>query len=149
MSEGLGVVDCTIQQFIYKHKVVLHGLLIKLPKVAPPKPNQPIQKLEDERRIGITLCDRDDVDVLVLNMAESCRAQGQDGRPDLGVRDDLNAKDISKARAAILSKGAEDQILPFLIEDEDTGKHVGGAGLWRWKMPDVSGVLVPSSKHLN
>lgn len=59
----------------------------------------------------------------MLDMAEGGRAQGQDGRADLGIGDDLDAKDVGQTRTAVVAKGTEDEILAFLVEDEDSGEH--------------------------
>lgn len=117
---------CTIEQLIDKHEVVLNSLLIKLAKVAPAEANQAVQKLKDESGIGIALGDGDQVDVLVLDMAEGGASEGEDRRPDLGVRDHLNPEDVGQAGSAVVAEGAEDEVLALLVEDEDAGQHVGG-----------------------
>jgi hypothetical protein len=68
----------TIQELINQHKVVLHSLLIKLPKVALSQRYKPIQELKDERRIRVALRDRDQIYILVFDMAERGAAQSQD-----------------------------------------------------------------------
>ena len=59
----------------------------------------------------------------MLNMAEGRRAKCEDRRADLGIGDDLYAKHIGEARPAVVSKGAEDEVLALLIEDENAGEH--------------------------
>lgn len=59
----------------------------------------------------------------MLNMAKGRRAEGEDRRADLGVGDDLYAKHIGKAGSAVVAKGAKDEVLALLIEDEDAGEH--------------------------
>jgi hypothetical protein len=44
----------------------------------------------------------------MLDMAEGGGTQRKDGTSDLGIRDDLDAKDIGEAGAAVRSKGAKD-----------------------------------------
>lgn len=56
-------------------------------------------------------------------MAERRRSQRQNGRAHLGVGNDLDAEDVGQARPAITAKGAEDEILAFLVEDENAGEH--------------------------
>jgi len=58
-------------------------------------------------------------------MAEGGGAKGEDGRADLGVGDDLDSEHIGKARAAVVTEGAKDEVLTFLVEDKDSGKHGG------------------------
>lgn len=113
----------TIQQLVDEHEITLHCLLIKLPKISLPQRNQPVQKLKHQRRVRIALRHRYQVYVLVLHMTERCAAEREDGRADLRVRDDLDAKDVREAGAAVLTEGAEDEVLTFLIEDEDAGEH--------------------------
>lgn len=62
-------------------------------------------------------------------MAESRRAQGQNWGADLRIGDHLYTKDISETRATITSEGAEDEILPLLIEYQDTRQHDVGKDL--------------------
>jgi len=50
-------------------------------------------------------------------MAERCLAEREQRRADLRVRDDLDAKDVGKAWAAVAAEGAEDKVLAFLVED--------------------------------
>lgn len=59
----------------------------------------------------------------MLDMAKGRRAESEDGRTDLGVRDDLYTKHIGKAGSAIVSKGAEDEVLALLVEYQDAGEH--------------------------
>ena len=56
----------------------------------------------------------------MFNMAKGCRAECEDGGAYLGIRNNLDAEDIGKTRPAIVTKSAEDQILSFLVEDEDS-----------------------------
>ena len=59
----------------------------------------------------------------MLDMAKGCRAESEDRRADLGIGDDLYAKHIGEAGSAIVSKGAKDEVLALLIEDQDAGEH--------------------------
>ncbi|KAK5632863.1 hypothetical protein RRF57_008577 [Xylaria bambusicola] len=61
-------------------------------------------------------------------MAEGGAAEGQDGGADLRVRDDLDAEDVGKARAAVVAKGAEDEVLALLVEYQDAGQHGADVG---------------------
>jgi hypothetical protein len=54
-------------------------------------------------------------------MAKGGASEGKNGRPDLGVGDDLDAKDVCEARATVVPEGAEDEVLALLVEDEDAG----------------------------
>ena len=47
--------------------------------------DEPVQELEDDCCVGIALRDGDNVDILVLDMAEGRRAQSQYGRANLGI----------------------------------------------------------------
>ena len=59
----------------------------------------------------------------MLNMAKGRRAESEYRRADLGIGDDLYAKHIGKAGPAVISKGAKDEVLALLIEDENAGEH--------------------------
>lgn len=107
----------TIEQFVNQHEVVLYGLLVELAKVAPPQHDQSIEKLKHQRRIGIALGHRDQVDVLVFDMAKGGRAECQDRGADLRVGDDLDAKDVGETWAAVAAESTEDEILTLLVED--------------------------------
>ena len=71
-------------------------------------------------------------------MAEGGAAQCQDRRANLSIGDDLNSEDIGKTWSAIVSEGAEDEVLALLVEDEDAGEHDGGAILRKWRLSLVS-----------
>lgn len=126
---GVAKVDDLVEQLVDEDKVVLDGLLVELAEVAAAELDQAVEELEDEGGIGVALCDGDQVDVLVLDMAEGGAAQGQDGRAHLRVADDLDAEDIGEAGAAVVAKGAEDEVLALLVEDEDAGEHGGRRGV--------------------
>ena len=55
----------------------------------------------------------------MLDMAECRRSESKDGRADLCIRDYLNTEDVCEPWAAIIPKGAEDEILALLIEDKN------------------------------
>jgi hypothetical protein len=116
----------TVEKLVNKDEVVLNSLLIELPKVAPPQLDEAVEELEDQGGIGIALGDGDEVDVLMLDMAEGGAAEGQDGRTNLRVRDDLDAENIGEARSAVVPEGTEDEVLALLIEDQNAGQHVAG-----------------------
>ena len=59
----------------------------------------------------------------MLDMAKGRRAESEDGRADLGIGDDLYAEHICKAGSTIVAKGAEDEVLALLIEDQNAGEH--------------------------
>ena len=65
----------------------------------------------------------------MLEVAEGRRAEREDGRADLCVRNDLDAEDVGEAGPAVRAEGAEDEIFSFLVEDEDAGDHSGGLEL--------------------
>jgi hypothetical protein len=66
-------------------------------------------------------------------MAEGCGTEGENRRPYLGVRDYLNAEDVGEPRAAVIAEGAKYEILAFLVEYEDSGKHIGGGSRLKLK----------------
>ena len=39
------------------------------------------------------------------------------------VRDHLDAEDVRETRAAVITEGAKDEVLPLLIEDKDAREH--------------------------
>lgn len=98
----------TIQKLIHQHEIVLHGLLIEFPKIPSPQPNQPIQKFERQGRIGIALRHRDQINILVLDMAEGCGSESEDRGPHLGVGNDLDAENVGQSWSTVVAKGAED-----------------------------------------
>ena len=57
----------------------------------------------------------------MLDMAEGCRSECENRRANLCIGDDLDAEDVCEPWTAIISKGAEDEILAFLVEDENPG----------------------------
>ena len=59
----------------------------------------------------------------MFDMAESGRAERKDWGADLSIGDDLYAKDIGEAGSTVITKGTEDEVFTFLIEDEDTREH--------------------------
>lgn len=109
----------TIEQLVNQYEVVLNGFFVEFPEVALAQHNQPVEELEDQGGIGIALGHGYQVDVLVLDMAEGRRAQGQDRRADLRIGDDLDAEDVGKARAAVATEGAKYEVLALLIEHKD------------------------------
>ena len=114
----------TIEQLINEDKVVLDSLLVELGKVGATQLDQTIQKLKDQSSIGVALCDGNNEDVLVLDMAEGGRTKSQDGGADQRVGNDLDAEDIGESRAAVVAEGAKDEVLALLVEDEDARDHV-------------------------
>jgi hypothetical protein len=56
-------------------------------------------------------------------MTKSRATQGQDRGSYLRIRDDLDPEDISEAWPAVISKGPEYEVLPFLIEHQNSGQH--------------------------
>ena len=59
-------------------------------------------------------------------MAEGGGAEGEDRGADGRVGDDLDAEDVGEAGAAVLAVGAEDEVLAFLVEDQEAGEHYVG-----------------------
>lgn len=41
----------------------------------------------------------------------------------MSIGNDLNAEDIGKAWATVVTKGAKDEVLALLVEDENPGEH--------------------------
>lgn len=60
----------------------------------------------------------------MLHMAESRRAQGQYRRADRRIGDNLDSEDVGEAGTAIVAEGAEDEVLAFLVEDENAREHL-------------------------
>ena len=139
---GVPKVQNLVQQLIYEHKVVLYGLLVEFAKVRLAQSHQSIQEFEDERRIGIALRYRNQVDVFMLDMAKGGRAKRKDGRAYLGVGDDLDSEDVGKSRAAIIAEGTKNEILALLIEDEDPGKHGDSVNREEGRWQSIAGVSV-------
>lgn len=139
---GVSKVEDLVQQLVYQDKVVLDSLLVKLAKVCLSQAYQTVQKLKDECGIGIALGDGDQVDILVLDMAEGGGAQGEDGRADLGIGNDLDAEDVGKSRAAVVAECAKYEVLTLLVEDEDSGEHSGGVKERARRRQGIGGVGV-------
>lgn len=111
----------TIQELIDQDEIVLDGLLIKLAKVPSTELNQAVEELKDQRSIGVTLGDSDEIDVFMFDMAESRAAEGKNRRSNLSVGNDLNAEYIGETWSTVVTESAEDEVLSLLIEDEHTG----------------------------
>jgi len=62
-------------------------------------------------------------------MAEGGGAEGEDGRAHLRIGYDLDAEDVGEAGAAVVAEGTEDEVLAFLVENENAGKHGGGGAI--------------------
>ena len=60
----------------------------------------------------------------MLDMAKGGGPESQDWRTDEGIGDDLDAEDICQTRAAVVAKGAKDEVLALLVEDEYARDHV-------------------------
>ncbi|QBZ55023.1 hypothetical protein PoMZ_10739 [Pyricularia oryzae] len=108
---------------IDKHKVVFDGLLVKLAKVTPPKLDEAVQKLKHESGVRIALGNGHQVDILVLDMAKGGASERQDRRTGFPSADDLNAEDVGKARATVISEAAEDEVFTFQVEKKHAGQH--------------------------
>ena len=61
----------------------------------------------------------------MADVREGGGAEGEDGRANVDVGDYLDAEDVGEAGAAVGAVGAEDEVLAFLVEDEDAGDHGG------------------------
>lgn len=90
----------TIEQLIDEHKVGLDGLLVKLAKVRSADIDDSIAKFKHQGRIRVPLCERNNVQVLVSDVEEGGRTEGDDGRTHVSVGDDLDAEDVCN-RASI------------------------------------------------
>lgn len=71
----------TIEQLVYQDKVILDGLFVEFAKIRLSVGHKLVQELEQKRSIGIALCDGDEKDVFVLDVAECRRPERQDRRP--------------------------------------------------------------------
>ncbi len=111
-------------------------------KICLPQADQAVEKLEHESGIGVALSHRDQVDILVLHMAERGRPQCEDGRADLCVGDDLDAEYVGEAWAAVVAEGAKYEVLALLVEDENAGEHVGSEERSGGRRRQRNGVLV-------
>lgn len=67
-------------------------------------------------------------------MTEGRRAQSQNWGADLRIGDNLYAKDIGETWTTITSEGTEDEILPLLVEYQDTRQHDVGKDLMSLQM---------------
>lgn len=123
---GRGMIQAgmpTVQELVNEHEVVLNSILVELAEIPLTQANETVEKLKDNSCVGVAFGHRRDVDVLVLDMAESGRAKRQDGRAYLSIRDDLDAKDVGQAWAAVRPEGAENQVLALLVEEQDAAEH--------------------------
>lgn len=109
----------TVEQLVDQHEIVLDGFFVEFPKIALPQHNEPVEELEDQCGIGIAFGNSYQVDILMLDMAEGRRAQGQDRRAYLRIGDDLDPEDVGKARAAVAAEGAKYEVLALLIEHKN------------------------------
>lgn len=62
----------------------------------------------------------------MFDVAESRRPKSEYRGANLGIGDDLDAEDVGEPWSAVVSKGAEDEVLAFLVEYQDTGEHFKG-----------------------
>ncbi|TLD10525.1 hypothetical protein PgNI_06578 [Pyricularia grisea] len=107
-----------------KHEVVLDGLLVKLAKVTPPELNEAVEKLKHKSSVRIALSNSHQVNVFMLDMAKGSASECQDRRPGFPSADDLNAEDIGKARAAVISEAAKDEVFTFQVKKKDARQHL-------------------------
>lgn len=94
----------TIQQLINKHKIILDTLFVKLAKICFPQSPQPLQELKHQCCVRIAFRDRDQIYVLMSDVGKGCRPEGQYGRPDVDIGNDLDSKYVREARATIGSE---------------------------------------------
>lgn len=63
----------------------------------------------------------------MLYMRECSRPEREDGRAHLRVGDDLDAEDVGEPVApAVIPELPEDEVLTFLVEEEDPAEHYCG-----------------------
>lgn len=60
------------------------------------------------------------------DVGKGCRPEGQYGRPDIDVGNDLDSKYVCEARATIGPERTEDEVFAFLVEDKNAGEHYCG-----------------------
>ena len=60
----------------------------------------------------------------MFDVTKGRRTECKDGGAHLGVRYDLDPEDVGEPWPAVVSEGAEYQILALLVEDQDPGEHV-------------------------
>lgn len=84
----------TIQQLVEEHKVVLDAFLVELAKVASSDLDDPIAELEHQCCIGITLCDRRHIQVLMANVEEGGASERDDRCSHIRIGHDLDAEDL-------------------------------------------------------
>lgn len=113
----------TIKELVDKNKIVLDGIFVELAKVLFAQAYKPVDEFKDDSGIGVTFGDGHNVYVFVFDMTEGGGAESEDGRSDLCIGDDLDAKDVGEARPAVWPKGTEDEILALLIEEQDAAQH--------------------------
>ena len=98
----------TIQKFIHKHKIILHAFLIKLIKICLAQRPQSLEKLKHQSRIGIALGNRHQIYILMTRVTKGGASKGKDRRTNLGIRYNLDAKDVSQTWTTVWSEGAKD-----------------------------------------
>lgn len=59
----------------------------------------------------------------MFDMAEGRRAEGEDWRAYLGIRDDLNPEYICKSWSAVVAESAEYEVFAFLVKDQYARQH--------------------------
>lgn len=76
-------------------------------------------------------------------MGKGRASQGEDGRANGRVGNDLDPEDVGEARAHVLAKGAHNEQFALLVEEEDARQHFeGGRGAFRleiWRDGRVEG----------
>lgn len=84
----------TVQKLINQDKVVLDSFFVKFAEIAASNIDNAVTKLKNHGSVGVPLCYCNDIQILMSHVKERRRAKSDDWRSYIGVRDDLNAKDI-------------------------------------------------------
>lgn len=93
----------TVQEFVNKNKVVLDCLLVEFAEITSANVDNAVTEFKDEGCIGVPTAHSNNVKVLVANVEEGSRAEGDDGRAHVCVGNDLDAKYISNRSSIVIN----------------------------------------------
>jgi hypothetical protein len=111
--------DRTIEQLVDQGKVVLDGLLVQPAKVAAAEGNDLVAEFKDERCRDVGFGDSSEIEVLVPDVEEGGRSEGDDGGADVGVGNDVDAEDVGDRAADVGAKDARDEDFPLQAQYEE------------------------------
>lgn len=84
----------TVEQFVNQHKVILHRFFVEFAKIRFTNGNKFVEEFKDEGSVHILFGRGRYEKVFMTNVEEGDVGVGGDGRANVRIGHDLNAKDI-------------------------------------------------------